>query len=61
MYNITILSLLLVIIMVEPLKVFNAVELNFLKSLKVNCSNTICSSFMRPINNCNITGNSVEK
>ena len=31
------------------LKVFNAVELHFLKSLKVNCSNIAYSSSMRPI------------
>ena len=37
------------IIMVELLKVFNAVELHFLKSLKVNCSDTACSSSLRPI------------
>ena len=46
-----ILSLSLVIIIVELSKLFNTVELHFFKSLKVNCSNTVCSSFMRPISN----------
>ena len=49
-HDILILSLLLVIIMVELLKVFTAVELHFLKSLlDVNCSDTAGSSSMRPI------------
>ena len=49
--------------MVNILKVFIAVELHLLKSQKVICSNTACSLSMRPIliNNCNVTGNSVEK
>ena len=50
--------------MVQLLKVFNAVESEFFKSLKINCSKiTVCSSSMQPIliNNCNMTGNSVEK
>ena len=43
------LSLLLVIITVEFLELLNAVELQFLKSLRVICSTTACSSSMRPI------------
>ena len=48
-HYIFILPLLMVIIMAEFLKVLNAVELHFLKSLKVNCSNKACSSPRRPI------------
>ena len=37
-------------------------ELYFLKSLKVNCTDTACSSFMRPsFGNTGSSGNSVEK
>ena len=50
-HDILILSLLLVIFMVYLLKVFNAEELHFLKSLKVNCSNRAYSLSMRPIFN----------
>ena len=50
-HDILILSLLSVITMVELLKVFNAMELHFLISLKVNCSSTACSSSIRPIFN----------
>ena len=52
----------LMIFLMELLEVFNAVELHFLKS-QVICSNTACSSSMRPflVSNCNMTGNSVEK
>ena len=35
--------------MVELLQVFNAVKLHFLKSLKVDCSDTACSLFMQLI------------
>ena len=38
-----------VIVMVGLLKVLNAVELHFLKSLKVSYLNTACSSSMRSI------------
>ena len=44
-------------------KVFNAVELHILKSLKVNCSNTVSSLYMQPIFNKQLPydGHSVEK
>ena len=48
-HDILIFSLLLVIIMVYILKVVNASKLHFLKSLKLNCSNAVCSLFMRLI------------
>ena len=47
--DILILSLLLIIIMVDLLRIHSAVELQFLKSLKVYCSNTACFSSMCPI------------
>ena len=58
-----ILSLLLVIVMAELLKVFNDVEFYFLKPLKISYSNANCSSSYDPflLNNCNMTNNSAEK
>ena len=58
------LLLLLVIILLQLLKVFNAAELHILKSLKVDCSLTACfsstwESFF--IHNRNMTAESAEK
>ena len=58
-----ILSLLLIIIMLQSLKAFNAEELHILKShFGVNSSLASCSSFMRLVfHNLNMTFNSVAK
>ena len=62
-HDIFILLLLLVIIIVKLLKVSNAVELHFLKSLKINYSIQLAlypwDSFWT--NNRNMADNSVEK
>ena len=48
-HDIFMLSLLLASLMLQSLKVFKVEKIHILKSLKINCSNAFCSSFMRLI------------